>query len=201
MTSLRQVRYIWKPVVFLLCLIPLAILVLRAFEVGTLRFGPNPVEEIQDTLGLWGLRFVLLTLLITPLRQATGKAWLVRFGRMMGLFAFTYIGLHFSNYLVLDQTFDIDAIAEDILERPFITIGFSALMLMIPLAVTSTNGWRRRLGKRWNKLHRLVYVIAIFGCWHFFWQVKKDLQEPMIYILILALLLGARIWRRYRAPA
>jgi sulfoxide reductase heme-binding subunit YedZ len=200
-TSLRQVRYIWKPVVFLLCLVPLAILVLRTFEVGTLRFGPNPVEEIQDTLGLWGLRFVLLTLLITPLRQATGKAWLVRFRRMMGLFAFTYIGLHFLNYLVLDQTFDIDAIAEDILERPFITIGFSALMLMIPLAVTSTNGWRRRLGKRWNKLHRLVYVIAIFGCWHFFWQVKKDLQEPMIYILILAFLLGARIWRRYRAPA
>ena len=199
MPSHRQVRYLWKPVVFLLCLVPLALLVIRAFKPGTLHLGPNPVEEIQHTLGIWGLRFILLTLLITPLRRATGKVWLSQFRRMTGLFAFTYCGLHFLNYLVLDQAFDMSAIVEDILERPYITIGFSALMLMIPLAVTSTDGWRRQLGKRWNRLHRLVYIIAIFGCWHFYWQVKKDIQEPMIYIAILAFLLGMRIWRRYRS--
>lgn len=199
MPSLRQVRYLWKPIVFLLCLVPLAELLMRGFELGGLRFGPNPVEEIQDTLGIWGLRFLLLTLTITPLRQATGKAWLMRFRRMIGLFAFAYCGLHFLNYFLLDQTLDIAAIFEDVLERPFITIGFSALMMMIPLAITSTNGWRRQLGKRWNRLHQLVYVIAIFGCWHFYWQVKKDLQEPTIYIVLLALLLGVRIWRRRRA--
>ena len=197
MPSLRQIRYFWKPVAFLLCLAPLSILLLQAFEIGSLRLGPNPVEDIQDTMGIWTLRFIMLTLAMTPLRWASGKAWVLRFRRMFGLFAFTYCGLHFLNYLVLDQTFDIQLIIEDILERPFITIGFSALVMMVPLAVTSTDGWRRRLGKRWPQLHRLVYAIGIFGCWHFFWQVKKDIQEPMIYICILIVLLGTRVWRRY----
>jgi sulfoxide reductase heme-binding subunit YedZ len=196
--SLRQIRFFWKPVAFLLCLAPLAILLLRIFEIAGLHLGPNPVEDIQNTLGIWGIRFILLTLAITPLHRATGKAWLLRFRRMFGLFAFAYCGLHFLNYLVLDQTFDINSIFEDILERPFITIGFSAIVLMTPLAITSTDAWRRRLGMRWPQLHRLVYVIGILACWHFYWQVKKDITEPMIYISILTLLLGARLWRRYR---
>jgi sulfoxide reductase heme-binding subunit YedZ len=162
-----------------------------------LRLGPNPIEEIQDTMGIWALRFIMATLAITPLRHLTGQVWLLRFRRMLGLFTFAYVALHFLNYLVLDQTFDIAGIIEDIVKRPFITVGFSALLMLIPLAVTSTNGWRRKLGPRWRILHRLVYVIGIFACWHFYWQVKKDISEPLIYIGILTLLLGMRLWRRY----
>jgi sulfoxide reductase heme-binding subunit YedZ len=196
--TLRQIRIFWKPVTFLLCLVPLGYLLMQIFEIGELRLGPNPVEDIQDWLGIWALRFILLTLAITPLQWATGKAWLFRFRRMLGLFVFTYAGLHFLNYLVLDQTFDASAILEDIVERPFITIGFSALVLLTPLAITSTDNWRRRLGRRWPQLHRLVYVIGIFACWHFYWQVKKDVTEPLIYISILTLLLGVRAWHQYR---
>lgn len=196
--TLRQVRLIIKPTVFALCLLPLVWLLLRAFELVEPDLGANPVETIQDTLGIWGLRFVLLTLAMTPLRYVTGQAWPLRLRRMLGLFTFTYIALHFSNYLVLDQTFYFPGIIEDIVERPFITIGVAALIMLIPLAITSTNGWRRRLGTRWVTLHRLVYLIGIFGCWHFYWQVKQDIREPLIYCAILATLLGARIWHRYR---
>ena len=162
-----------------------------------MRLGPNPIEEIQDTMGIWALRFIMATLAITPLRHLTGQVWLLQFRRLLGLFAFAYVAIHFLNYLVLDQTFDFAGIIEDIVERPFITVGFSAFLMLIPLAVTSTNGWRRQLGPRWRLLHRLVYAIGIFACWHFYWQVKKDISEPMIYICILALLLGMRLWRRY----
>ena len=165
--------------------------------VGSLRLGPNPIEDIQDTMGIWALRFIMVTLAVTPLRHLTGQVWLLQFRRMLGLFAFVYAALHFLNYLVLDQTFDLAGIIEDIIERPFITIGFSALLMLVPLAITSTNNWRRKLGLRWQSLHRLVYVIGIFGCWHFYWQVKKDLTEPLIYIGILTALLGFRLWRRY----
>lgn len=199
MPTLRQIRTVWKPIVFLGCLGPLIWLLLHVFAVGSLRLGPNPIEEIQDTMGIWALRFIVATLSITPLRHLTGQVWLLQFRRMLGLFAFTYVALHFLNYLVLDQTFDFAGIVEDILERPFITVGFSAFLMLIPLAATSTNGWRRKLGPRWRALHRLVYVIGIFACWHFFWQVKKDIGEPMIYIGILTLLLGWRLWRRYAA--
>ena len=199
MPTLRQIRIVWKPIVFLGCLGPLIWLLLHVFAVGSLRLGPNPIEEIQDTMGIWALRFIVATLSITPLRHLTGQVWLLQFRRMLGLFAFTYVALHFLNYLVLDQTFDFAGIVEDILERPFITVGFSAFLMLIPLAATSTNGWRRKLGPRWRALHRLVYVIGIFACWHFFWQVKKDIGEPMIYIGILTLLLGWRLWRRYAA--
>ena len=197
MPTLQQIRLFWKPTTFLLCLAPLGFLLLQIFEIGTQRLGPNPIEDIQNALGIWGLRFLMLTLAITPLRRITGKAWLLRFRRMFGLFAFTYCGLHFLNYLVLDQTFDVSAIIEDIVERPFITIGFGALLMMTPLAVTSTDKWRRTMGRRWQILHRLVYVIGIFGCWHFYWQVKKDITEPLIYVGILAVLLGFRAWHRY----
>lgn len=201
MPTLQQIRLIWKPIVFLICLAPLVWLLLNVFMVGSLRLGPNPVEDIQDTMGIWALRFIMVTLAITPLRHLTGKAWLLRFRRMLGLFAFAYVALHFLNYLALDQTFDLTGIIEDITERPFITVGFCALLMLIPLAITSTNGWRRKLGVRWQKLHRMVYVIGIFACWHFYWQVKKDITEPLIYVCILVALLGMRLWRRYGGTA
>lgn len=193
MVSIRAIRLFWKPAVFALCLAPLAILLLRAFMVGELRLGPNPVEDIQDELGIWGIRFLMLTLAVTPFRHLIGQAWPVQFRRMLGLFAFAYVSLHFLNYLVLDKQFDFGVILEDVTERQFITIGFVALLAMTPLAITSTNGWRRRLRHNWVTLHKLVYGIAAAACWHFFSQVKKDLTEPLIYIAILTVLLVARV--------
>jgi len=195
--TLRTTERFVKPVVFAACCIPLIWLILQIFEFGPLRLGANPVEEIQDTLGIWGLRMISATLAITPLSWVISPL-LIRFRRMFGLFAFTYAGLHFLNYLVLDQTFDFAAIIEDIIERPFITLGLFGVLSMVPLAITSTNGWRRKLGRNWNRLHRLVYLTGIAACWHFYWQVKKDITEPLIYILIVAVLLGARIIRNYR---
>ena len=148
-------------------------------------------------LGIWGLNFLLITLAITPLRFISGWNWLVRFRRMLGLFAFFYVLMHFMVYAGLDQRFDLQAIFEDIAERPYITIGFTALVLLVPLALTSTNGMMRRLGARWKKLHRLVYIIAILGVWHFYWQVKLDTLEAVLYAAALAMLLGYRLWRKY----
>ncbi len=196
MISLRTAERYGKPVVFTACCIPLVWLALQAFEVGTLRLGPNPIEDIQDALGIWGLRMLCATLAITPLTWVIGPLP-VRFRRMTGLFAFTYCGLHFLNYLVLDQSFDPGAIIEDITKRPFITIGLFGLLSMALLAITSTHNWRRKLGRNWIRLHRLVYLTGIAACWHFYWQVKKDLTEPLIYCSIVAVLLGARIVRAY----
>jgi sulfoxide reductase heme-binding subunit YedZ len=182
-------------VVFTAALLPLAGLVAGAAGVEAFRLGVNPVETIQDTTGIWALRLLLLTLAMTPLRLVTGQAWPLQFRRMLGLFAFAYAALHFTNYLLLDRTLDFAEIIPDIAKRPYITIGFSALVLLVPLAVTSTAGWRRRLGPRWPKLHRLVYLITILACWHFWWQVKKDVTEPLVYCAILATLLAMR-WRR-----
>jgi sulfoxide reductase heme-binding subunit YedZ len=195
--TLRATERFGKPAVFAACCVPLIWLLLQLFEVGPLRLGPNPVEDIQDTLGIWGLRMLCATLAITPLAWIIGPLP-IRFRRMLGLFAFTYCGLHFLNYLILDQTFNFGAIIEDIIERPFITIGFFGVLSMLPLAITSTNNWRRKLGRTWNRLHRLVYLTGIAGCWHFYWQVKKDLTEPLIYCAIIAVLLTARIVRNYR---
>jgi sulfoxide reductase heme-binding subunit YedZ len=183
-----------KATVFLLCLVPLGKLLLETFGVGGLSLGANPIEEILHRCGLWGLNFLLITLSITPLRRLTGWNQLIRFRRMLGLFAFFYILLHFLVYAGLDQRFALDYIVEDIIERPYITLGITGLILLIPLAVTSTNGMMRRLGRRWQKLHRLVYVIAILGVWHFYWQVKQDILEPLIYAGILSMLLGIRIY-------
>lgn len=187
-----------KVLVFLLCLLPLGKLGLEIFGLAGLSLGANPIEELIHRLGKWGLNFLLITLAITPLRKWTGLNWLIRFRRMLGLFVFFYILLHFLTYAGLDQRFDIPVIVEDIVERPYITIGVSALLLLLPLAVTSTNGMMRRLGRRWQKLHRLVYVIAGLGVWHFYWQVKTDTLEPSIYISILVVLLGYRILTRWR---
>lgn len=183
-----------KPVVFLFGLLPLVTLLLRAFEVKGLALGVNPIEYLLHELGRWGLKFLLLGLSITPLRRWTGWNWLIRFRRMLGLFAFFYIVLHFLVYAVLDQGLDFGFIVEDIIERPYITLGMTGLLLLSPLAVTSTKGMMRRLGKRWKKLHRLVYVIAILAVWHFYWQVKLDTQEATIYALVLAGLLLTRIY-------
>lgn len=155
--------------------------------------GANPVEELLHEFGRWGLKFLLLTLTITPLRRWTGWGWLLRFRRMLGLYAFFYIVLHFLTYAVLDQGLAISLIIEDVIKRPYITLGMTGFVLLIPLAVTSTRGMMRRLGKRWVELHRLVYLIAILGVWHFYWQVKLDTLEALVYAVILTVLLATRI--------
>jgi methionine sulfoxide reductase heme-binding subunit len=196
--TLRQVRLIGKPVVFAAALGPLAWLAAGVFGLFGVDLGANPVETIQDTAGIWALRFLLLTLAMTPLRHLLGEAWPLQFRRMLGLFAFTYAALHFGNYLAFDRAFDFSEIIPDLTKRPFIIVGATALLLLIPLAVTSTAGWRRRLGPRWLTLHKLVYPLTILVCWHFWWQVKKDVTEPLIYCLLLATLLGYRLWRSRR---
>lgn len=183
-----------KAGVFLACLIPAAKLLLEALGVVGMGLGANPVEELIHRCGRWGLNFVLITLAVTPLRRLSGWNWLIRFRRMLGLFAFFYISTHFLLYAGLDQHFDLPYIVEDIIERPYITLGIAGLLLLIPLAVTSTNAMMRRLGKRWQQLHRLVYVIAVLGVWHFYWQVKQDTLEPLIYAGILAVLFGIRVY-------
>ena len=188
-------RLVWKPLVFIACLVPLALVVGDAFGI-TGSLGANPVEEILDRFGNWGLRFIMITLAVTPLRQLTGWNWLVRFRRMLGLFTFFYVFLHFLTWLILDQGLLLTAIVEDIIKRPFITIGVVALLLLLALAITSTNGMRRRLGRRWQTLHNSVYVIGVLGVWHFWWQVKLDTAEPLVYAVILTVLLGWRL--RYR---
>lgn len=191
----RQIRFIWKPLTFALCLVPFAIIVGKVFGVGG-SLGANPIEAIQDHFGEWGLRFILITLAVTPLRKISGRAWLLRFRRMLGLFAFFYVFMHFLTWLILDQELRLSAFLEDIVERPFITIGMVALLLLILMAATSTAAIRRKMGPRWQKLHYSVYVVGILGIWHYWWQVKKDVTEPLVYALILAALLGYRWWKR-----
>jgi len=195
--TLKQIRFVWKPVVFLLCLVPALLLLGDTFEI-TGALGANPVEEIQDRLGNWGLRFILIALAVTPLRRITGWNGLQRFRRMLGLYAFFYTLLHFLAWLFLDQGMLLSAILEDIVKRPFITIGFAALLILTAMAATSTNGMRRRLGRRWQQLHYGAYAAGVLGVWHYWWQVKKDIREPLIYAVILAALLGLRAWFRYR---
>jgi len=187
-----------KAVLFVACLIPVMRLGWLAMHHG---LGANPIEYITRSTGWWILSFLMLTLLVTPLRRLTGWNWLLRLRRMLGLYAFFYVCLHFSIYIWLDQFFDLHDIVQDIAKRPFITIGFAGFVLLIPLAVTSTNAMVRRLGsKRWQALHRLVYVIAILGVIHFWWLVKKDITEPLIFAFVLAVLLGVRaIWAARKA--
>ena len=190
----------FKALVFILALVPLARL-----AAGALYFpdwlGANPAEFITRATGDWTLRFLLVTLAVTPLRRLAGWSWLLRLRRMLGLYAFFYAVVHLSSYLAFDQLFSIPDILHDIGKRPFITAGFTALVLLVPLAITSTNAMVRRLGaKRWLALHRLVYVIAPLGVLHFWWMVKRDITEPAIYGLILAILLGYRLAARLRAP-
>ncbi len=203
MTQIQWIRRVAKPVLFVLCSVPLAWLV---WDGVTNNLGANPVETVRRYTGDWTLRFLLIALTVTPLRRLSGWHVVIRLRRMLGLFAFFYACLHFVSYIWLDQFFMWDAIIEDILDRPYITVGVASFLLLIPLAVTSTNGMVRRLGgRRWQRLHQLVYVIAVLGVIHFLWLVKSDISEPVIYGAILALLLGFRLfWHlrgRSRQPA
>jgi methionine sulfoxide reductase heme-binding subunit len=181
----------FKPFVFLACLGPLARLGWKAYN-HTL--GANPIEVITHSTGDWTLIFLLVTLAITPLRKLTGQLWLIRFRRMFGLFAFFYVVLHFLTYIWLDKFFDVHEMLADIAKRKFITVGFTGFVLLIPLAITSTAGWIRRLGgKRWQRLHQLIYFSAMAGAIHYLWLVKKDIHKPLEYALVLGVLLGYRI--------
>ncbi|MGZ8188772.1 MAG: sulfite oxidase heme-binding subunit YedZ [Methylosarcina sp.] len=191
-----------KNAVFFLSLMPLINLAAGALLDG---LGANPIERITRSTGYWTLSFLMITLAITPLRRLLGWNWPMRMRRMIALFAFFYGTLHFLTYLVLDQFFDLSAILADIVKRPYITVGFPAYVLMIPLALTSTDRMIRRLGgKRWRLLHRLVYLIAVGGVVHYWWLVKKDISDPLMFAVILGLLFGIRLFSRvirYARPA
>ena len=180
-----------KVVVFAACLVPLAILVWRGVQ-GDLT--ADPIAFITHRTGDWTLRFLVITLAITPLRKLLHLPQLIRFRRMMGLFAFFYVCLHFTTWIWLDKNFIWPELWKDVLKRPFITVGFTGLVLLIPLAITSTAGWIRRLGgKRWQALHRLVYVVAVLGIIHYYWLVKSDVRKPLFYGALLAILLAWRL--------
>ncbi|MHB9116765.1 MAG: protein-methionine-sulfoxide reductase heme-binding subunit MsrQ [Burkholderiales bacterium] len=186
-----------KALLFVACLFPLARLLWFAYAD---RLGANPIEFITRSTGTWTLVFLLLGLSVTPLRQLLGQAPLIKFRRMIGLYAFFYACLHFTTYFWLDQFFDWPAIVKDIVKRPFITVGMASFLLMTPLALTSTKAMIRRLGGRnWQRLHRLVYAVSVGGVLHYVWLVKKDLTQPLIYGAVLTVLLGYRIlvlWRK-----
>ena len=179
-----------KSGVWLLGLTPAVWLLWRAV---TDRLGANPIEEILHRLGASALIFLLVTLGITPLRRVTGWNSVIQTRRPLGLFAFFYLTMHLLTYAVLDQTLDFEFILEDIIERRYIMVGFTAWLLLVPLAVTSTKGWIRRLGKRWRKLHRLVYVATSLGILHFYWQVKADTFWPLVAVIVLVLLMVSRV--------
>jgi sulfoxide reductase heme-binding subunit YedZ len=197
--TLQQVRFVWKPIVFLLCLAPAALVVGDAFGISG-QLSANPIEDILDRFGNWGIRFIMITLAVTPLRRMTGWNWLVRFRRLLGLFTFFYVLMHFSTWLILDQGLLLSAVLEDLAERPFITIGFTALVLLTAMAVTSCNSMRRRMGRRWDRLHYSAYAVGVLGVWHYWWQVKKDTSDAWIYAVIVLVLLGYRIWVYRRRP-
>lgn len=188
-------RLVYKPLVFLACSVPFALLAAGAFELFGRDLGPDPVEYILHSTGKTALNLLLITLLVTPVRQLGGWPHLIRLRRMLGLFAFFYATLHVLVYAVLDLGLDFATLGEDIVKRPYITVGFTALLILLALALTSTNRMMRRLGRRWQKLHRLVYVAAVLGVWHFWWQVKADIREPLLYAAMLAVLLGYRAVR------
>lgn len=186
---------VWlKPFIFIINLAPLA---WYAWGVQTASLGANPIEAVTRGLGTWALNFLLITLLMTPLRNYAGWAWAIDLRRMLGLFAFFYASLHLATYLWFDQFFDWPAIAKDILKRPFITVGMIAFALLVPLATTSNAIAIRKLGgRRWQQLHRSVYAIGVLAVLHYAWMVKADIRKPLIYAAILATLLGMRIlWR------
>jgi sulfoxide reductase heme-binding subunit YedZ len=215
-TTQQALRFIVKPLVFVAALGPVAWLTWAGL---TGHLSVNPLSDLTNETGVWALRFLCISIAITPLRRLTGWNWVIRFRRMIGLYAFFYGTLHFLVYTIADRFAGLDfpdgivswttvrnlaaSVGEDIYKRPFITIGFTTLMLLLPLAVTSTAGWIRRLGgKRWNALHRLVYAAAITAVVHYYWLVKADVSRPIIYAAIVALLLGFRVyWSRLKATS
>ncbi len=191
-----------KPVVWILCLAPLGFLVYDGF---TDNLTANPIEKVTNTTGIWTLRLIVATLAITPLRWATHINQLINYRRVIGLFAFFYASLHFTIYVITTffvggfSEFDASGLGADLVNRPYITAGFTAFVLMIPLAITSTTGWIRRMGgKRWNLLHRLIYITALAAVLHYFWKVKLDATYPIYYGIGVAFLLAFRLWRNYR---
>ncbi len=199
----RRYRLIYKPALFLACLLPLAWVVagLLHLPVPVPGLGADPVRRMLGIFGHSALNLLLVTLSVSPLRALSGNAHLLRLRRMLGLFTFSYALLHFLTYVGPFQGFASSAIVKDLVKRPYITLGFAALLMLLALAITSTNGSMRRLGRRWHRLHRLVYPIAVLGVWHYWWQVKKDIREPLIYAALAAALLGWRWWRRRAATS
>lgn len=209
MTSNQVVRWVVKPVVFAASLAPAGWLTWAAL---TGNLSVNPLSDLTNETGVWTLRFLCATLAITPLRNISGWNWLIKFRRMLGLYAFFYGTLHFLTYVIADRFAGLDfpdgivawstvvnlgkSVVADIAKRPFITVGFTAFSLMVPLAITSTAGWIRRLGgKRWNQLHKLVYASAVLGALHYWWLVKADVRRPVTYAAVVAALLGFRAWK------
>lgn len=186
-----------KPLVFILCLLPFIFLVLSAINNN---LGPNPVEAMIRTLGDWGIYFILIGLTITPARNVLRLPWLIRYRRMIGLFAFFYVSMHFLSYIWFDQFFNLDEIIKDIIKRPFITIGFVCFLLLVPLAMTSTNGMMKRLKKNWGRLHKLVYPISMLALLHYFMMIKADYLVPVILLIILSVLLGYRLLNKLSKP-
>ena len=209
MTSNQAIRWVVKPVAFAASLVPAGWLTWAAL---TGNLSVNPLSDLTNETGVWTLRFLCVTLAITPLRYISGWHWLIKFRRMAGLYAFFYGTLHFLTYVIADRFAGLDfpdgmlawstavnlgkSVVADVYKRPFITVGFTAFSLMVPLAITSTTGWIRRMGgKRWQALHRLVYVSASAGALHYWWLVKADVRRPLIYAAVVALLLGFRAWK------
>lgn len=189
---------------FLALLLPLADLALRIFGIGGASLGANPVAALTDALGLWALRLLLATLALTPLRWLTGSARWLLYRRMLGLYAFCYLSLHLAMYFAVDQGFDWRVLLEDVAKRRWITLGFAAFVLLVPLAATSTRAAQRRLGRRWQQLHYAIYPAALLGCWHYYWQVKRDVRAPLAYAALFAILMAVRAvraLRRRRRPA
>ncbi len=184
-------RFRLKPLLFGLSLLPFLFLLYGIYHSD---LGADPAKYIVHKTGEWTLRFLLLTLAVSPLKKWLNWPQLIRLRRMLGLFSFFYATLHFTSYYALYLFFDLANVVEDVVERPYITVGFLAFLLLLPLTITSTQKWQRRLGRRWQRLHRLVYVIASLGVLHFVWLVKSDLNEPLIYIFLLSLLFGVRIY-------
>lgn len=189
-------------IAFLACALPLAWIMARTLGVAGLSLGPNPVEALVHALGSWGLRLLLLTLAVRPAAVLLRVPRLMRARRTLGLWAFAYLLLHFLAWLGLDRAFDFGGLLADIAKRPYVTVGFTALLLLVPLAVTSTGRWMRRLGRRWHVLHRLIYPAALLGCLHFLWLVKADWREPALYLAIYTALMAWRAkhdgWLRHR---
>jgi len=197
----QRYRYLYKPLVFVAGLAPLAWMICGALQLFGASLGADPVKKLEHECGKTALNLLLLTLAVTPVRNLAGLPNLVRLRRMLGVFAFFYVVVHFTVYLVLDLELNFHTLGADIAKRPYITIGFTALLLLIPLAVTSTNGMMRRLGRRWQKLHRTVYFCGALGVIHYYLLVKSDIRLPVMYGAILGVLLAYRLVKRLRTPA
>ena len=200
-------RFAIKPIVFAACAAPAALMTLGILAAvgkipsSPMDLGADPVDRLLHACGITALNMLLITLLVTPARMLTGWSHLLRLRRMLGLFAAFYALAHFVVYAWLDQGLDLAAVGADIVKRPYITIGMLALLLLVPLAITSTNRMMRRLGRRWQKLHMLVYLVALLGVWHYWWQVKKDIREPLLYFAIFGVLMAFRAYRAFRAKS